>query len=365
MDSNSRAISDIDSYMPELRAALRAGRLATTIEIVEKIADLLEVLEDDPPDAGFECFRIAEKAWRVAAPTGDEFKFRKTYFLSRYPFMQKYDDPNKPISESSDNYTGEYSWRGRANKSHLTLFASELRKAEAEKIRSYALQIGLTRLIHYTPIENIPSIIENGILSVNQIRNRKLQHARNDAQRLDGLVDWISTSITHPNYAYLHAIRSREPNKRFAIIELNSNLLWTQDWIAFPTNAAATESKSLLLNNAKSLMGVSGLMNLFKCGESRDKSNPKRIERSTYNLPENEATDPQSEVMFLGEIPTTSIRKVHFELGKEYLGFTVPEIQRMVGKLPNVYEFESPHFFNLPIDYSWQQRRINPLTLDR
>jgi hypothetical protein len=361
---------EIDLHMRDLRVAIRTGKLATTMEIVEKIAKLLEKLKDQEVFAGFECFQIAKKAWLSSG----EFDNRQDFFLARHPVMEKYRTyRGSPIDAEShhfdefdwwDQVTRELTLENEIDHAALVKSANEKRIQDSVQIRTHVLLKVIGPIIHYTPIENLPSIAENGIVSVSESKNKNLKVVRNDSQRLDNLLDWISTSITHPNFPYLHSLRARDPQKQFAILELDPRLLWTHDWIAFATNAAANECQSLLINDSNLLMGLNGLKNLFKDGMSRDPVNPRKISRSTLTLGDNETTDPQAEVMFHREIPVSFIKKIHFEIGKDQIGLTDAQIRRMVTHLPNVYEFESRKYSLNSVDYSWRYRRINPMALE-
>jgi hypothetical protein len=289
--------------------------------------------------------------------------------------MKTYDVFVSREVEKVPTYDEEFDWWNQISKEsilendidhfELVKSANEKRLRESVQIRSHVLLKVIGPIIHYTPIENIPSIIENGIVSVSESKVKDLKVVKNDSQRLDNLLNWISTSIMHPNYAYMHSIKARDPYKQFAIVELDPKLLWTHDWIAFPTNAAAKESQSLLLNDPNRLMGLNGLINLFKDGISRDRLNPAKISRLNYSLSDNEPTDPQAEVMFFREIPSHFIKRVHFEVDKDQIGISESQIRKMVAKLPNIYEFKSQKYFMRPVDYSWQYRKIDPTSLDK
>jgi hypothetical protein len=361
---------EIDLHMRDLRVAIRSGKLATTMEIVEKVAKLLDKLKDQEVFEGFECFQIAKRAWLASG----EFDNRQDFFLARHPVMEKYRFYKDSSTDVDFHHFDEFDWWDQVAKElileneidhpALVNLASEKRIQDSVQIRTHVLLNVIGPIIHYTPIENLPSIVENGIVSVSESKNKNIKVVNNDSQRLDNLLDWISTSITHPNYPYLHSLRMREPQKQFAILELDPKLLWTHDWIAFPTNAAAKESQSLLLHDSNRLVGLNGLINLFRNGMSRDRTNPAQISRSTYNLGDNETTDPQAEVMFHREIPIGCIKKIHFEFSKDHTGLNDSQIRTMVARLPNVYEFQSRKYFMRPVDYSWMDRKINPMALE-
>ena len=375
MSQERNPIADINFYIYDLRRAFQSGDRAKTIELIEKLAHLLGLASQNQMKAGFETFKIAKRTWLTDTNHSvDKYEKNIGEFLLRHPHMKTYDVDVSREGGKTPTYDDEFDWWDQIAKESilenavdhfgLVKSANEKRLQESVQIRSHVLLKVIGPIIHYTPIENIPSIIENGIVSVNESNVKNLNVVKNDNQRLDNLLNWISTSIMRPNYAYMHSIKARDPQKQFAIIELDPKLLWMHDWIAFPTNAAAKESQSLLVNDPSRLMGLNGLINLFKDGISRDRLNPAKISRSSYSLSDNEPTDPQAEVMFFREIPSHFINRIHFEVDKDQIGISESQIRKMVAKLPNIYDFKSQKYFMRPEDYSWQYRRINPMALD-
>lgn len=55
-------------------------------------------------------------------------------------------------------------------------------------------------LVHFTRIENLESILENGLLPRNNFEGLDVQPLTNDAFRLDGFLEATSLSIESPNY---------------------------------------------------------------------------------------------------------------------------------------------------------------------
>ena len=55
-------------------------------------------------------------------------------------------------------------------------------------------------LMHFTRIENLESILENGLLPRNSFERLDIEPLTNDSLRLDGFLEAISLSIQSPNY---------------------------------------------------------------------------------------------------------------------------------------------------------------------
>lgn len=110
---------------------------------------------------------------------------------------------------------------------------------EIEKIVS---EKEIKHLVHFTKAENLPSIMEHGLLSVNESRARGLNVARNDSQRLDGRLAGISVSISFPNYKLFWTFRQKPENKGVAwvILFIRPDILWEKRALFCRENAASS-----------------------------------------------------------------------------------------------------------------------------
>ena len=71
--------------------------------------------------------------------------------------------------------------------------------AKQLEIKSFLDERRIKYLIHFTDAENIQSIRENGILSVEQLKNTGLSFKANDENRYEAALDYISLSVSGIN----------------------------------------------------------------------------------------------------------------------------------------------------------------------
>ena len=99
-------------------------------------------------------------------------------------------------------------------------------KEKAQKLADIIEERGITRLIHFTSVDNIDSILKYGIMSVKDMNEFGIKHDFNDTDRLDYVLDGISLSIQNPNSCLLKKFKEKYPNKKFVILVLDPALLY-------------------------------------------------------------------------------------------------------------------------------------------
>ncbi|WP_285400058.1 DarT ssDNA thymidine ADP-ribosyltransferase family protein [Lysinibacillus sp. fls2-241-R2A-57] len=198
-------------------------------------------------------------------------------------------------------------------------------------------------LVHFTDINNLPGILSNGILSIDNLNSQNLSYTNNDDLRLDGYANSISLSVSFPNYSMLSKYRIYADNpKDMAIIFLDPSILWTLDCAFFYTNAANGLFNHISLQTLKT----------YPAWQTLFDSNVRGIDRSSLNIPKEFTTDPQAEVLCFNPIPTDKIK---------YILFDNPSTFQKIGrKLPNIndkyYHETEPFYFAPRSDYqSWKK----------
>ena len=95
----------------------------------------------------------------------------------------------------------------------LSLYNKLLIRKERSEILK---ERNIKKIVHFTKVENLESIFENGILSVNRLNDSSIAYSPSDPFRLDDKLNMISTSISFPNYKMFYSKRK--------LIILNINL---------------------------------------------------------------------------------------------------------------------------------------------
>lgn len=157
------------------------------------------------------------------------------------------------------------------------------------------------RLCHFTPAENLESILKNGILCSEKLPPESWI----DADRFDGKIDYVCTSVQYPNVYYLnYAIQRLEiPIQNWVILEIDPYII-DEETLFSPSNAATKCGKYIK-------QGIEGFYSLF------DESIPNRdgSRNRNSNWPKNATTDIQAEVLIPEAVPVKAIKGVVFHKG--------------------------------------------------
>lgn len=175
---------------------------------------------------------------------------------------------------------------------------------QTERIRSCILSKKINSLVHFTPIENVTSIAHNGLFSRDELEKHGLDFVRTDEMRLDRLTNYISVSISFPNYRMFFSVRKEFEKKenrsvgRWAVIIIRKEALWELDCKFFFGNAASAEFENRLDERWSSAEAFEKMF-----GNKKDR----------INIPEFYTTNPQAEVMIRDEVPRNYIDKIALE----------------------------------------------------
>ena len=177
------------------------------------------------------------------------------------------------------------------------------------EIPSELQQRGVSRLCHFTPIANLPSIFgRGGIHSVLQARERDIPLRQMDAGRWDGQLGHVSLSVQYPNAflmrRYGHVSIPARPSERWvptAVLDIDPSGLSWSDALFSPVNAATASGDHLGSS-------IQHLRSMF-APEVPNPNCPPRGQRHPLSCP----TDLQAEVMIYGGVPIAAIRRVFVE----------------------------------------------------
>jgi hypothetical protein len=203
----------------------------------------------------------------------------------------------------------------------------------------------IEKILHFTHIENLPSILENGILNQKELVSKKIPFKPSDRARQDELESGICCSITLPNRLMMQ-YKIREFGSMFAVIEMPADVLLFKRFACFPSNAARTDIRLLARKAPMNFVGVDGLSNLYL----------NWIVRWASKLEDSQPTDSQSEIVIFDTIPLMNIRQIHFS------PYTPTETIESVKKLADKYEginleFNCPDgFFDSELSSEYTQR---------
>ena len=169
---------------------------------------------------------------------------------------------------------------------------------EANSIRDFIAKRNIPYLVHFTRIENIGSILENGIAPRASLVSG---FHFNDEMRLDRFPESTSLSISFPNWQMFYRCRCAERNRgaNWVVLAVSTETLITHPCLFFPTNAANRRFQDDGHEAFSTRMGLSGLNSMFP-------DDPPGV-REARGLPDKTTTDPQAEILVFDRVPPEKI----------------------------------------------------------
>ena len=174
------------------------------------------------------------------------------------------------------------------------------------KIKNEANIRNINQIVHFTTINYLDQILDEGIFSRNKLRKDKI-NSRNylytDPNDFGENSDWISTSISFPNYKMFYTKRMNKDHgqlkqaKGWVVIAMKSDILWKLDCRFSHTNAARSKYFT-----SQSYSSYEKFLRMFEDSVLR-----------SPNLQEKFTTDTQAEVLVRDFILPEYINEIFFE----------------------------------------------------
>ena len=194
--------------------------------------------------------------------------------------------------------------------SHETLLTeerTELLKRES-RIQQICEDRGVKTLVHFTRIENLSSILQQGLLGRSLLEKRGQQFLFNDNDRIDGHKEAVCLSISFPNYQMFYRLREQQKapqaanDSQWVVLHLDAKVLWELECAFCQRNAAHKAVTSILLEDRKKPEALKGMFENFY-----------NIKHQDLLIPQNYPTHPQAEVLVFDPIPVRYIKAIHFQ----------------------------------------------------
>ena len=166
-----------------------------------------------------------------------------------------------------------------------------------QEVKSFAETAGIQRLCHFTRVELLPEIFRTGqILPTSELLLRNPACTRNDYDRRDNHLGFVSCSVQYPNLWVLDQFRDRYPDSEgWVILILRPNRLWATGTLFSPVNAALESGRHVS-------EGLTGLEAMFQ-------PNPPS-KHYRFRGPDHLSscpTDNQAEVLVPDGVPTADV----------------------------------------------------------
>ena len=189
------------------------------------------------------------------------------------------------------------------------------KKTEFSKIQRICEERGITTLSHFTRIENLHTILQEGLLGRSILETWEQQPLFNDHDRADGYKEAVCLSISFPNYKMFWSIRRETENTegvkdcQWIVLLLDARVLWELDCAFCQENAARKAVSTTPLEVRKGPEGLKGMFGDFYDIRPHDLPIP-----DPYLTHPKDAypTHPQAEVLVLDPIGTQYIKAIHF-----------------------------------------------------
>jgi ssDNA thymidine ADP-ribosyltransferase, DarT len=219
---------------------------------------------------------------------------------------------------------------------------------EANSIREFIATRNIPYLVHFTRIENVMSILKNGITPRASLVSG---FHFNDEMRLDRFSESTSFSISFPNWQMFYRCRCAERNRgaNWVVLAISTEALLTHPCLFFPTNAASRCFQDEGHEAFSTRMGITGLNSMFP-------DDPPGV-REARGLPDKTTTDPQAEILVFDRVPPEQIGAISLMRSD---GSTEALIRR---QMPTLRLNVGGKLFNRRADYKfWQANAKVPLS---
>jgi hypothetical protein len=164
----------------------------------------------------------------------------------------------------------------------------------------------ITFLTHFTRLENLTSILKNGLISRGSIQsNPEIGTVRMNEPVLPNPWHWaVSFNISFPNYRLFYKLQERM-GFEWVVLLFDINLLMSQSFYFFPYPASnLILSERFPTEISPFLQKVQSFEKLF--------SDTENVRRSILEIPSYYPTNPQSEVLTFSNISMQFLREIHF-----------------------------------------------------
>ncbi|MEG2267544.1 MAG: DarT ssDNA thymidine ADP-ribosyltransferase family protein, partial [Acinetobacter sp.] len=111
-------------------------------------------------------------------------------------------------------------------------------RSEAKHTIEYLRKRGVQQFVHFTAVENLPGILEQGLVPRQILESENRSFRYNDSYRLDGS-GWVNLSITNPNIKLFYRFAHDNKDTSYAMITLDPSMLEKYEYRFSATNAAS------------------------------------------------------------------------------------------------------------------------------
>lgn len=161
-------------------------------------------------------------------------------------------------------------------------------------------------LTHFTRLENLTSILKNGLLSRAAMKSdSEFAAVKFNEPQLPSAWQWtVSLNISFPNYRLFYKLQERS-GYDWIVLLFDINLLLDQPFYYFPYPAAS------LIHTPHFQKAISPYLQRLQSFEKLF-TDTENVQRSMLEIPDSYPTNPQSEVLTFSPVSMQALREVHF-----------------------------------------------------
>ena len=184
-------------------------------------------------------------------------------------------------------------------------------------MKNHIFKKGINNLYHFTNVENLKSIIQNGIIPRATLINEGIKSCYNDNNRYDNCLDAVCMSIEFPNYRMFYKIRCANPTAKWVVLGVNPSVLYECKCAFCWTNAS---DSSMYHQTIAARSGEDAFLRLFEDSVGYPS-------RKNLDIPPQYPTNPQAEVLVFENVSSGYIKDVIFNdtITAEKYRYSVPE----------------------------------------
>lgn len=144
--------------------------------------------------------------------------------------------------DKSDEVIVTYTLNGEVNYEILKKYELEnfIEHQVINKRKNIIRENNIKHIFHFTDIDNLDSILENGILSKNKLIESNINFIETDSNRYDDMLDYVNTSISYFNYKILYELTMS--GRKMVLLTISNNPLMKEDTLFSNKNAASSDA---------------------------------------------------------------------------------------------------------------------------
>lgn len=217
---------------------------------------------------------------------------------------------------------------------------------EKYRLKNILQRRKIRKLIHFTNIKNLESILKNGILPRKMLEENGFLYKYSDDNRIEDRTDCTCLTVEYPNNRMLYMKKQKGDKYVILVLDAESIILNNSKKYFLFGNAA---SARLALKN-DDLTDASYFEEMFEDGIVWKN----KIMYRNSKLPSYISTFDQAEILINGKIDVRDIKEVHFEYETDYNNFKYSCTDK---KLLNYFQFvSSKYYFQKRENVNWEQR---------